>query len=88
MDPGGNPVQPGRWYPVIEVDACIGMQDCLKICERNVLRWDPAAGHPVVSRGENCEAGCTACMEACPVHAISVPAPAATTDCAEARGTR
>jgi NAD-dependent dihydropyrimidine dehydrogenase PreA subunit len=75
MDSGTIPGQRGSWYPTIEVDACISIRDCLNICEKNVFGWDAEAGHPVVERPENCELGCTACMEACPARAIRLPAP-------------
>lgn len=75
MNPAMIPEKQISWYPTIEADACIGVRDCLQICENNVLEWDVGAGHPVVIRPENCEAGCTACMEACPVKAIRLPTP-------------
>ena len=73
MSPEMIPEMQVPWYPVIEVDACIGVRDCIQICENNVFEWDAAAGYPVVVRPECCEVGCTACMEACPVKAIYLP---------------
>lgn len=74
MGPESIPGERVAWYPTIEVDACLGIRDCLEICEKNIFRWDAKASHPVVERPENCELGCTACMEACPAHAITLPA--------------
>jgi len=74
----GTGMIPGKrvlWYPTIEFDACIGIRDCLNVCENNVFRWDPEAGHPTVEHPEKCEVSCTACMEACPAQAIRLPAP-------------
>ena len=74
----GTGMIPGKrvlWYPMIEFDACIGTRDCLNVCEHDVFSWDADAGHPVVERLEDCEMGCTACMEACPAQAIRLPAP-------------
>ena len=36
------------WFPTIDVDACIGDQECVKFCKNDVFVWDelqhPARG--------------------------------------------
>lgn len=46
---------------------------CVDFCKDDVYRWDDTTGHPVVEYPYNCVLGCSACMELCPVEAISFP---------------
>jgi NAD-dependent dihydropyrimidine dehydrogenase PreA subunit len=61
------------WYPTIDADACIGDRVCVDFCKNDVYRWDEESAHPVVERPHNCVLGCSACMDLCPVSAISFP---------------
>jgi NAD-dependent dihydropyrimidine dehydrogenase PreA subunit len=61
------------WFPTVDLDACIGDQECLKFCKNDVFVWDELNSRPVVGRPSNCVLGCSACAEICPAEAISFP---------------
>ena len=61
------------WYPTVDTSLCTGDQECLKFCKNQVFEWDEAANHPVVKNPYNCVVGCQACVNLCPVRAISFP---------------
>ena len=62
-----------HWFPTIDVDACIGDQECLKFCKNDVFVWDELNNRPEVIRPLKCVVGCSACAEICPVEAIHFP---------------
>ena len=43
---------------------CLGMGECVDVCDFNALHMDPVSGLPVVNQ-DNCTA-CNACVEVCP----------------------
>lgn len=61
------------WFPDVDYDICTGDQECFKFCKNNVFTWDEANNHPVVANPYNCVVGCQACLNVCPVQAISFP---------------
>jgi len=42
---------------------------------RERIPWDEEHEHPIAANPHHCVLGCNACMELCPVQAISLPAP-------------
>ncbi len=52
---------------------CTGDQECFKFCKNEVFTWDEDNNHPVVANPYNCVVGCQACINVCPVQAISFP---------------
>jgi NAD-dependent dihydropyrimidine dehydrogenase PreA subunit len=73
MSPVAVPRELVPWYPTIDADACIGDRVCVDFCKNDVYGWDETAGHPVVEHPYNCVLGCSACMELCPVAAVTFP---------------
>ncbi|MBI4279954.1 MAG: ferredoxin family protein [Armatimonadetes bacterium] len=73
MRPSSIPREKIPWYPTIDPDACIGDQVCLDFCKNGVFEWDEEGNHPVAEHPYNCVVGCSACMELCPVQAITFP---------------
>ncbi len=61
------------WYPTVDTSLCTGDQECFKFCKNEVFEWDEASNHPVVKNPYNCVVGCQACINVCPVQAISFP---------------
>jgi NAD-dependent dihydropyrimidine dehydrogenase PreA subunit len=61
------------WFPTVANDVCIGDQECFDFCKNNVFAWDEAAARPVVANPYQCVLGCNACMQICPVAAITFP---------------
>jgi NAD-dependent dihydropyrimidine dehydrogenase PreA subunit len=61
------------WFPTINNDACIGDRECFNFCKNNVFEWDEAEGRPMVANPYKCVLGCDACMQICPVKAITFP---------------
>jgi len=61
------------WFPILDLDACIGDQECLKFCKNDVFVWDELNSCPVVEKPFNCVLGCSACEQICPAEAISFP---------------
>lgn len=61
------------WFPTIDVDACIGDQECVKFCRNDVFVWDELNTRPGVVHPFNCVVGCSACAQICPVEAIHFP---------------
>lgn len=68
-------VQRGKipWFPTINNDVCIGDRECFNFCKNNVFEWDEAAGRPMAANPYKCVLGCDACMQICPVEAITFP---------------
>ncbi len=61
------------WFPTVDYEICTGDQECFKFCKNNVFTWDEDNQHPVVTNPYNCVVGCQACINVCPVEAISFP---------------
>ncbi len=61
------------WYPSVDTLLCTGDQECFKFCKNNVFTWDEDNQHPIVTNPYNCVVGCQACINVCPVEAISFP---------------
>jgi NAD-dependent dihydropyrimidine dehydrogenase PreA subunit len=58
--------------PIVDNDACIGDQECLNVCQKNVFDWDEENAKPIVARPDNCE-DCDDCIKICPTEALSKP---------------
>ncbi|HXR37818.1 MAG TPA: ferredoxin family protein [Terracidiphilus sp.] len=61
------------WFPTVDYGICTGDQECFKFCKNEVFTWDEDDNHPVVANPYNCVVGCQACINVCPVQAISFP---------------
>jgi len=61
------------WFPMVDYGICTGDQECFKFCKNEVFTWDEDNNHPVVANPYNCVVGCQACINVCPVQAISFP---------------
>lgn len=61
------------WFPTINNDVCIGDKECFNFCKNNVFEWDETEGRPIVANPYKCVLGCDACMQICPVEAITFP---------------
>lgn len=61
------------WFPTVDCGICTGDQECLNFCKNEVFEWDEAHNHPLVKNPYNCVVGCQACINVCPVQAISFP---------------
>jgi len=56
------------WYPVIDLEKCIGCMKCVKFCPNKV--YEIKNDRPVVVNPEGCSHGCKGCQKKCPVGAI------------------
>ncbi len=61
------------WFPTIDYDLCAGDQECFNFCKNDVFEWDEDNKRPIVKNPYNCVVGCQACINICPVEAISFP---------------
>ncbi len=61
------------WFPTLDYEICTGDQECFNFCKNNVFTWDEENQHPIVANPYNCVVGCQACINVCPVQAISFP---------------
>ncbi len=61
------------WFPTVDYEVCTGDQECFNFCKNNVFTWDEENQHPIVANPYNCVVGCQACINVCPVQAISFP---------------
>lgn len=61
------------WFPTVDYDISTGDQECFKFCKNQVFEWDEAANRPLVTNPFKCVVGCQACINVCPVQAISFP---------------
>ncbi len=61
------------WYPHIDLDNCVGCQECYSFCGNGVYDWDEEESHPIVVRPYNCVVGCSACANLCSGEAIAFP---------------
>jgi NAD-dependent dihydropyrimidine dehydrogenase PreA subunit len=58
------------WYPIIDLEKCIGCLECVKFCPHGVLKEEN--GKPVVTNPDNCVEFCRGCQKgACEHDAIS-----------------
>ncbi|MGQ9494071.1 MAG: 4Fe-4S dicluster domain-containing protein [Anaerolineae bacterium] len=73
MSPRGVPREQIPWYPRIDLDKCIGCQECFNFCGNGVYQWDDDGNHPIVVNPYNCVVGCSACANLCSGEAISFP---------------
>ena len=62
------------WYPTIFEAKCDGCGECLEICPRAVLGWDPDHARVLVLEPYECAPGCQLCFRACTRGAIVMPA--------------
>lgn len=65
------------WYPTIFEAKCDGCGECLEVCPRDVLGWDPDHTQVLVLEPYECAPGCQLCARACTRGAIMMPARAA-----------
>ncbi len=70
---GALPREKIPWFPTVDYDICTGDQECFNFCKNNVFTWDEEKKHPIVASPYNCVVGCQACINVCPVQAISFP---------------
>lgn len=61
------------WFPTVDYGLCTGDQECFNFCKNQVFTWDEEQNHPCVTNPYNCVVGCQACVNVCPVQAISFP---------------
>jgi NAD-dependent dihydropyrimidine dehydrogenase PreA subunit len=61
------------WYPRIDLDKCVGCQECFNFCRNGVYLWDEDKSQPIVANPYNCVVGCSACANLCTGEAISFP---------------
>jgi NAD-dependent dihydropyrimidine dehydrogenase PreA subunit len=61
------------WFPTVDHDLCTGDQECFTFCKNGVFEWDEESNRPIVMNPYNCVVGCQACINICPVQAISFP---------------
>jgi NAD-dependent dihydropyrimidine dehydrogenase PreA subunit len=61
------------WFPTVNNEVCIGDQECFNFCKSDVFKWDEAEARPIVANPYKCVLGCDACMQICPVEAITFP---------------
>jgi NAD-dependent dihydropyrimidine dehydrogenase PreA subunit len=61
------------WFPKIDLDGCIGDQECVEFCKNGVFVWDEVRNRPEVIRPFHCVVGCDACSQICPAEAIRFP---------------
>ena len=73
MDLRGIPRESIPWYPHIDLDNCIGCQECFDFCGNDVFSWDGGESRPTVVQPFNCVVGCRACANLCEGDAISFP---------------
>nr|MBC7243770.1 ferredoxin family protein [Chloroflexota bacterium] len=73
MNPRGIPREQIPWYPRVDLDQCIGCQECFNFCGNGVYQWDDEGNHPIVANPYNCVVGCSACANLCSGDAISFP---------------
>lgn len=67
------PTQKIPWYPYVDLDSCMGCQECYNFCGNGVYDWDSEESHPIIARPSNCVVGCRACANLCTMDAISFP---------------
>ncbi|MFI5107287.1 MAG: ferredoxin family protein [Terriglobales bacterium] len=73
MPAGTIPREKIPWFPTVNNEICTGDQECFKFCKNDVFAWDEDNSHPIVKNPYNCVVGCQACINVCPVQAISFP---------------
>lgn len=73
MPPSDIPRELIPWFPTVDYGICTGDQECFKFCKNAVFEWDEVNSHPLVKNPYNCVVGCQACINVCPVQAISFP---------------
>ena len=61
------------WFPTVNNDVCIGDKECFNFCKNDVFTWDEVNDRPIVANPYHCVLGCNACMQICPVEAITFP---------------
>jgi len=61
------------WFPTIDIDLCIGDQDCVNFCKNNVLAFDEDTFKVIVVNPYNCVVGCDSCAKICSQEAIHFP---------------
>ena len=64
------------WYPTVFEAKCNECGECLKVCPRGVLDWDPEKTKVLVVEPYECAPGCQFCARACASRAIVLPPPA------------
>ena len=62
------------WYPTMFEEKCDGCGECLKVCPRDVLGWNPEHTKVLVLEPYECAPGCQLCARACTRGAIMMPA--------------
>jgi NAD-dependent dihydropyrimidine dehydrogenase PreA subunit len=60
-------------YPVIDTNRCGADNDCVDLCEANVLAATNERLEPVIAHPDLCVEGCTLCVDICSKDALSIP---------------
>jgi NAD-dependent dihydropyrimidine dehydrogenase PreA subunit len=61
------------WFPTIDYELCAGDRECYNFCKNGVFEWDEDNNRPIVRNPYQCVVGCQACLNVCPVEAITFP---------------
>lgn len=69
----GIPREEIPWFPVIDVEKCIGCRECISICKNGVLVFDEVNQKSTVVNPYNCVVECRTCARLCPATAIIFP---------------
>jgi NAD-dependent dihydropyrimidine dehydrogenase PreA subunit len=67
----GIPRKDIPWFPVVDVETCIGCMLCYTTCGRGVYEMQDNKAVPV--NPMSCMVGCSTCGTVCPVQAITFP---------------
>jgi len=62
------------WYPTLFEEKCDGCGECITVCPRSVLGWNPDHTVALVLEPYECAPACQLCARACPRSAIMMPA--------------
>lgn len=73
MQPSTIPREKIPWFPTVNDELCLGDQECYLFCKNSVFAWDDEKKRPIIQNPYNCVVGCQACINVCPVEAISFP---------------
>lgn len=68
----GHPREHIPWFPTLAEDLCDGCGACLRFCSYGVFAATDD-GKVIVAEPFKCQVGCSACVHACPLNAITFP---------------